>query len=109
MADLTQIPALVLERTKEGRLDWEPTVRENSFLASLGNQSLKITYMGEEPFGGQYSLVVLNKDGVELETIDAVAGTTEAEPLRNIFEFARRWALNVDEELDELVKVLSAR
>ncbi len=110
MPNITEIVPMILERTKEGRLDWAITANVNSFLATLGNQSLKITRTPETLYENEgYSLVVLNKDGVEIDQTSASIRSTEGKQLANIFGLARRRALNVEEELDELVKMLSSR
>jgi len=124
MANIAEIAKLVLERTQEGRLAWEATAGENSYLATLGNQSVRISrgYDGMESNAPVYSLSVLNKDGLEIENLStpigewmkalqerAFATPIDKNTLPMIFLLARRRALEVDKELDELAKVLSAR
>ncbi len=121
MANIAEIAKLVLERTKEGRLAWEGTADENSYLATLGNQSVRISRssLAED----LYYFSVLNKDGREIETLSTTpnnewmnfllehvyATPLDKNTLPIIFQLARRRALDVDKELDELAKVLSAR
>lgn len=112
MADINQIATLALERTEKGRLLWEATVYQGSFLTTLGNQSLRITYSPETPEDDEgYSLAVLNKDGIELDRLSAGWRNNRVvyDSLKNLFILARRQALDVDKELDELAKLLSTR
>ncbi len=124
MANITEIAKLVLERTKEGRLAWEATADENSYLATLGNQSVRIS-RSSLPGSVYYVFSVLNKDGREIETlsttpsniwINSVLELGSATPLGTIndflpmiFQLALRRAMDVDKELEELAKILSAR
>ncbi len=122
MANIAEIAKLVLERTKEGRLAWEGTADENSYLATLGNQSVRIS-RGSLAGDEYHFFSVLNKDGREIETLSTTpddaysnwilehvyATPIDKNTLPIIFQLARRRALEVDKELDELAKVLNAR
>ena len=43
MADINEIFVKLLERTNQGKVQWEPTSDEDTFVAGVGNLSVSLT------------------------------------------------------------------
>ncbi|MCH7620406.1 MAG: hypothetical protein IH870_00745 [Chloroflexi bacterium] len=105
MAEVTEILNKLLERTKDNRVVWKSTPAPQTFVAVIGKNSVIIQLDNSD----QPIFRVNNKTG---ETIDSMTrrnypGIGWQDQLRELHELARRMALEVDNELDELLKALS--
>jgi hypothetical protein len=96
----------LIEKTKEGKLKWQPTSLEDTFIVSIGGGStLRISLVQEwttDDYGNEVQitnprLVLLTEKGTTLWTINDsdVVGTE----LWTVFKLARRIANKVDEKL----------
>ena len=106
MAEVSDILAKLLERTNQNKVSWQTTVDDDAFIAVLGNASVRIHV-------DQYSdtiLKILNNEGREIEQIDSGVddGSQWKSELNALYLKARRIALGVDSELDELLRELEA-
>lgn len=85
----------ILRKTQEGKLEWKEFSRE-AYIAQLDPNSIIIDRSGSEIF-----LRFANENGQTLETIRTIdapnVGAVTA--LRNLYDLARRKALQVDETL----------
>ena len=120
MAEITSILEKLIERTDQGKVPWKKTSIDKTFLVVFGNSSVTISLVTvpEEPdplsFRGTrgsvetIELKVLNKEGRELEDISGIgpSGARYKDRLMRLFREARRVALGVDSQLDELLKEL---
>lgn len=105
MAEIADVLTKLLERTEEGKVPWKPTADENAFVAVVGSLSLLISQ------SSKYSdpvLKILNNEGRAIEELDGSLreGTKWKEQLWSMHQKARRIALNVGFQLDELVEQL---
>ena len=104
MADITDILDMLIERTEQVKVAWQPTSAERVFTAVFGSYSVLI----EIDSGHDTVLRVLNKEGNEIERLDS--GTTKGRGwvsrLTGLHDHARRTALRVDSQLDELLSEL---
>ena len=111
MADVADILTKLLDLTKESRVAWKPTVNEDTFSAVLGSKSVLV-----ENDRNVYVLRILNKKGVELErlrselTIVGVSSPSDERPiedaLSSLHHLAKRYALDVANELDQFMEEL---
>ena len=109
MADEQTIKFLngVLSKTREGRIPWKPTAEESNFIAAIGGQYvLSVSAFDEQDSWGNtgrhYALILRDRDD-ELTTVtDADDGI-----VKELYERARRKALNVDEKIGGVLEVLS--
>ena len=92
----------VLEKTQSDKIRWEPTAKEDRFVAA---------------FGGKFSLVIENDEGrVALELhdqkgrrmirVDRESDRWVDENLDRLYELARRRALNADAAVDSALESL---
>jgi hypothetical protein len=104
MATIDEVLTKLLERTDAGKVNWKPTADEQTFVAALGNASVMIQAFPEAP-----KLSILNKAGVEIEALGGnsvtLGGKAWAE-LADLYVMARRVALGVDSQLDDLMREL---
>ena len=106
MAEITDILTKLLERTNQDKVRWQPTSDEQTFVAVLGNLSVMVL----RDSIGDPVLKILNKAGREIEVLDGGvgSGTEWREDLFELHKKARRAALGVDSQLDELLKELES-
>ena len=104
MADITEILDKLLERTTQGKVPWKSTAGEQTFVAVIGNLSVMIL----RDAGHQPALKILDKSGREIDVLDAdrSEGRKWREDLWRLHEEARRVALDIGTQLDELLKEL---
>ena len=108
----------LLERTKEGRLTWNPTATMDEFVASVGDVSISIREISQGPlFPVRHRMEIINSEGWAIDSLDSgefpmegVSGTL-ASPgqivkLRDLYETARRSKFDVQSTLDKLVEDL---
>jgi len=85
------------QKTKTGKLKWEPTVSDNTFVASIF---------------GEYSLTLEADNYIYLTLRDAYdreifrVGNHQIIELTELFEIAREQALKVNETVDKLLEKL---
>jgi len=86
----------LLDSTKTGKMQWEPTAEQNVFTTSLQGK-----YHAFVMNQGNYPSLRLLDDSDQL-LLDVFSG--EAEQVSELYEFVRRKALNVDSVLDNLMR-----
>lgn len=104
MADITDVLSKLLERTRQGKVSWQPTPDEHMFNAVIGNTIVEIL---EDPVGDS-ALRVLNSVGRELETLASWSdvGREWETKLSELYQIARNNALEIDSQLEGLLKEL---
>ncbi len=108
MAEVTDIITKLLERTNENKVSWQTTADEDTFIAVVGNTSTLVYGYGDPRSRQEVQFRILNSEGREIERYDT---KTEFDQLIEVdlvelFTKARRVALGVDSQLDELLKAL---
>jgi len=98
----------VFDKTRSGRIKWEPLASESDYFAALPGGSLSLTKSeGIVMLGGEYALVLRGEDEQELLRVnEQVLGVTSGE-LRQLFELAKRQVLRIDENVDRLLGELA--
>ena len=107
MADINEIFVKLLERTNQGKVQWEPTSDEDTFVAGVGNLSVSLTKYRN----GNLIFRILNEQGREIQSgnsndwvfDDSLGGPP---PLEELYDQAKHGALQVDARLDELLNEL---
>lgn len=110
MAEITDILTTLLERTRQDKVGWQATADESTFVAVLGKASVAIE---DIRYDGMIVLRILNQEGIEIESMVGVGASTkttqeEDEQLKELYSKARRVALSVDSQLEDLMKELEA-
>ncbi len=99
---LASLVDILLEKTREGKVSWEATVRENTFIAAFGRYGVAIS---DERFG--YVLMFSDENGKEIKTnIENAVGSSDHRNLEELFTLAQRSAYNAEESLDNLLQEL---
>ena len=106
----------LINRTEEGKLNWQTSVNDDVFFASVDTTGVTIRSLGVEMIVGpeRHRLEVLNDNGVTavvLETPDNyglvppenIATAEQAQDMNRLFVLARKSALNIDSTLEKLV------
>jgi hypothetical protein len=101
----------VLSKTREGRIPWKPTAEESNYIAAIGGQYvLSVSaYDTTDSWGNtarHYALILRDRDD-ELTTATDTDQGISSDDLRELYESARRKALNVDEKIDSVLEVLN--
>ena len=115
MDRMTTILQGLLQRTEDGKLNWETSVDSKAFIASVDTTAVIIRELDE--FLERYKLEILNDKGntaVVLETNDTfgtipkeiLATPEQSLDLRRIFVLARQSALDSNSTLEKLVQDL---
>lgn len=104
MAEITDVLERLIQRTKENQVPWKTTPEPQTFVAVIGNVSVMIL----RDRVGDTVLRVLDKAGETLETLDSGVSNDEdwLSELLDLHGRARRMALGVGSQLDELLKAL---
>ena len=110
---LSHLITTLINKTKEGKVSWSPTINDDEFLAGFSRYvvSIKVGYDNEfrqeRPFR---TLILSNQDG---RTIDAKVeydtDSSDYEELGELFMVARRSAYNAEESLNSLLQELESR
>ena len=99
---LASLVDILLEKTREGKVSWEATVRENTFIAAFGRYGVAIS---SERFG--FVLMFSDESGNEIETkIENAVNSPDNGNLEELFTLAQRSAYNAEESLDNLLREL---
>jgi hypothetical protein len=94
----------LLEKTKEGKLRWQETAEEGTYLAAVKGQRTFAISLDWNATSGPIRLVVRDVEGKAF--LDA--RFSYANPIaRELYDLAGRIALNLDEKVDETLQVLS--
>jgi len=99
----------VLVKTKAGKIRWEPTAAESTFIAAFSGQFTLSISAHALPMIGEprYVLQLKDHDGRELMRVtdnDSMAGLPE---LADLYLNAQRQALHLDERIDLALHELS--
>jgi hypothetical protein len=86
----------LFESTKAGKLQWQPTAKQNEFTATLQGKYRAFT----SSIGSYPDLELLDDSDQTLLKLS----TIEIEEVGQLYEFVRRKALNVDSVLDDLMR-----
>jgi|GEM_PF-6957772 hypothetical protein len=97
------------ERTEEGKVNWRDTFDQNTFVTTLERYSFEIRKLRNA-----YSLIMKDLGEIELFELDAVQPDPETSPendrvhilLENLYSWARRIALNVDDKVSDIKNFL---
>lgn len=93
----------VRDSTRNGSLRWEPTTTKEAYSVDLGKAVLTLGYsVGYGP--RSYFAMLEDQSGTPLERLWESEDDAHFEFLGDLYELARRKALNVDAFLDDLIK-----
>ncbi len=104
--DPTPLIDVLVSKTKEGKLKWEPTASEDAFIASAGgDHTLKIYLDAEEyaPYEEFPVLALLDSKG---KTLWKVTPAMVKSGLWPLFKLAQRIAHKLDDRIAGLVETL---
>ena len=110
MAEISDVLTKLLERTEQEKLSWQSTDDDSTFRADLDKASVTIE---KDVFDDLFSLRIHNLEGREIESLvgggrSTVTTPHEDQQLRELYDKARRIALGVDTQLEDLLKELEA-
>ena len=108
MAEIADIINKLLERTNEDKVAWKTTVDETTFTAVIGSTSTLVSARDDSLGNQQVQFRILDRQGREIERYDTLH-KYDAEigaRLRELYTKAKRVALGVEDQLDELLKAL---
>jgi beta-xylosidase len=95
--------SFLIQATKEGKIPWEPTARQDEFTVSLkGKFNVLVKHFIERDGWEQndaWSLTLFRNDN----ELTVLTNSIYAD-VRELFEAARRYSLNVDEAIDEIIE-----
>ena len=103
----------VLSKTRIGRIRWEPTADESSFIAAIGGHFTLVVSEYPTPsyvFGMSPTICALtlkDQDGRELTKVTSSDALISEAGMHELYETAKRQALRVDEKIDSLLGELS--
>ena len=120
MPDSKLLPKLIerlLQLSAKNKIDWEPTANENEFQAVVKQYLVTVgrNHNRDGWDAWDYSIHVADGNGTQLDEAVANAAHSTAEvpsvsygALENLFDQARRRALNVEEALNDLLSSLDS-
>ena len=89
----------MVEKTKAGKLDWQPTAEEGTFLAAVRGE--KTFQISEEGKFSRVLLVVGDKDGRPI-----IRANSRSSLARELYLTSGRIALRIDENVDATIRLL---
>jgi hypothetical protein len=110
---LGRLASELIAATQQGRVSWQPTDLEDSFLCSLpgGTGAVTITRNSSHSMLEYFRMDVLNPSGTVIDTASSgvdlfTTGDLPNPLLSELHDLARRDALNVDSLLDSMLDEL---
>lgn len=103
---MVKVAATLLERSRTGEVAWEETANANTFLCSFPDYSARIARSRDDGWDESFELVIVDSKGRRLDSL--ASDQRGADVLPEMFELARRRALNVDEALGNFLETLTA-
>jgi len=98
----------VLSKTKDGKIRWQPTAVDNHFITALGGHfTLSLSQYTDEAQDFEYALVLKDQEGRILVRVASLDDSIEFRGLSELYETARRQALQVDDKIDQVLGELS--
>jgi len=98
----------IYARTKAGVLDWEPSEDPNIFAVKFADCILSLVRMPEtEKEPESFTLSIANSDGLVIQELDSfLASKNGFTDMKDLFDRARRQAVDVNGTLDDLIREL---
>ena len=121
---LSALITTLIDKTREGKVSWSPTINDGEFLAGFSRYVVSIqqsTMYSEDPDSGRQfciDVALLDQNGKIMEVTTSFSGGSltfgpgrfdDYENLYELFILARRSAHNVAESLDTLLQELESR
>ena len=106
MANISDILVKLIERTNQDKVDWQLAADESAYMAAFGNTSVVVS---EDDLAGVI-FKILNQENQVIEYLssDYGEGREWAIELRELYSQARKIALGVGNQLDQLLQELEA-
>jgi hypothetical protein len=93
----------LIQATKEGKIPWESTARQDEFTVSLkGKYNVLVRHVIERDGWDQNDMWILTLSRNDNELTVLTSGVHP--DVRDLFELARRYSLNVDEAINEIIE-----
>ena len=99
---MVEVAEELLRRSEAGDLSWEAPFTSNFYTVNLQDISLVIFNPGRD----EYLLTLRDYVGKEIESYHAEPGTAGFQTLAQLFEVARRQALDVEGNIDKALEYL---
>lgn len=105
-AKLNRVTTLLLQKTREGKVQWKPSATDDVFVSSFGEYGVSI----RKGHYSSFELSLMDKTGAVFESIfEAASEKSEYLRLEELFILARRSAYNIEESIDTLLQELESR
>jgi hypothetical protein len=112
---ITKLVSKLTELSKEEKVAWQEAGTKNTYLAQIGKAFVTVALSSSEPYGW-YSLQVADDTGRIVDSASAPYAGRGAmdsslqnwEALRNLYELARRRALQSEKVVSDLLSTLEA-
>ena len=99
------------KKTLAGEIDWDATADPRRFQTALPDYTIQLTSDPSESASQAFELSVFDEEDRQIESVRPIdlqgVLTSPTGAMRDLYEAARRQALNVDEALDHLLEELS--
>ncbi|MBM3776355.1 MAG: hypothetical protein FJW37_14515 [Acidobacteria bacterium] len=98
----------ILLKTNQGRIKWEPTAHEGTFVTSIGGEFTVRIARQRRPdvLQPNYHMIVKDKDNREILRIQEGVDNLEGSQFEELFLKASSQALDVDDKLDRFLTEL---
>ena len=110
---LSYLVSTLIQKTREGKVSWNPTINDDEFLAGFNRYvvSIKLGFADEFRQERPYrTLGLLNKDGKTIDAkIEYDTDSLDYQELGELFVVARRSAHDAEESLNSLLQELESR
>ena len=110
---LSYLVSTLIQKTREGKVSWNPTINDDEFLAGFSRYvvSIKLGFADEFRQERPYrTLGLLNKDGKTIDAkIEYDTDSLDYQELGELFVVARRSAHDAEESLNSLLQELESR
>jgi len=108
-SDYKQLMDLLIQRTKEGKVNWQQSVAEAEFIVYFKERSLTIfTGVDQQSNEDFVAFVLRDKNGKEIDRFWVDQGDLDYQEMQALYLSARRTALDIDKTIRALTEELKS-
>lgn len=108
-----QLINLLLKSTRDNRVSWSRTSRQNEYTSDVLNYSITITKLSQSTFSisngisDKFAISLINENGDNIDIQEVLSSDADYSLIASLYAEARRSYFKVDEVLDTLIDNLN--
>lgn len=103
----------LLRSTKENRISWSRTSRQNEYITDVSNYSITITKLSQSTFSisndnsDKFAISLINESGDTIDIQEVLSSDADCNLILDLYAEARRSYFKVNDVLDTLIDNLN--